>query len=193
MKIRLGYVSNSSSASFAIPSFLLTDEQKEILLSVDDGSMEEISKMLSQKLGVENTYKKPGQSYSRNEEFHQFLTDMKEAKEWDDAGWTITEKPDQQLIYGSTSMDNGSLGELMKKIGIDMDIVEVTRDWGLVKAKHPEAIRHFYQRYEDWYKMNEEEFAAVDNEEDLQLWTDSGWLDMGKNNPYKEDIEREQE
>lgn len=191
MKKRLGFVSNSSSASFAIPSFLLSDEQKEILFSIDDGEMEAMGKMIAEKWGVENTFKKSQQNYPRNEEFHRFLADMKKAKEWDDGGWTITEKPDQQIIFGSSSMDNGSLGELMKKIGIDMDIVEVSRNWGLVKAKHPEAIKHFYEKYEKWYKMNEEEYTAVDNEEDRQCWIDSGWLDIKKNNPYKEDVENE--
>ena len=36
MKVRNGFVSNSSSSSFTIPSFLLTDEQKEMLLSLDE-------------------------------------------------------------------------------------------------------------------------------------------------------------
>ena len=189
MKIRLGYVSNSSSASFSIPSFLLSDDQKEILLDInDDGQNEMLREFLSEKLGITNNYEKPEYDYPRNKQYHRFFDEMVKNKEWDDSRWSIKEDFDRQIMWGATLMDNGSLGELMKKIGIDMDMVEVKRDWGLVKAKHPLAIKHFYELYNRWYKMNQEEYASIKTEEERQLWVDAGWLEMEKNNPYEKDI-----
>lgn len=184
MKKRIGFVSNSSSASFAIPSSLLTDEQIEILLSVDNGVMDEINEILGKK-----TIKNIGASYPRNEEYHKIFKTMVENGQWYD-DWTIQVDQKRNLITASTSCDNGSLETLMERVGIDLSMIEFSGDHEFKKATHPEAIKHFHYLYERWWKMNQDEYNALTDEDEKQLWVEAGWIDMKKNNPYDKENEK---
>lgn len=139
MKIRNGFVSNSSSASFLIPSFLLTEGQKEILLSLDDTS--EDTKKFLEKIRKTKTIKP---NYPKIKEYHNILQQMKEDDQWWDS-WSITENTKMGWIKGSTFMDNGSIATLMKKIGIDLSITEFHSDdqQSIYMATHPEAVKYF--------------------------------------------------
>ena len=154
MKIRTGFVSNSSSTSFCIPSFLLTDEQKELLLTtVDDGERAELYRMLRIKIDPID--------YPKNEDYHRIYNEMLE-NDWADSGWTIQENKELSIIHGSTMMGNGSIQELMEKIGIDLTILQSTNHGhGLVRmATDPQAVKHFIwlheQRWKFWEEQDEE-------------------------------------
>jgi len=100
MKIRNGFVSNSSSSSFVIKKEDLSEEQIEILLNLYDS---------------EN----PNTNYKKNEKYHKILEEEGGIGDF----WDIIEDPDQ-TISGSTVVDNGFLFEFMKKINIDLNKVE---------------------------------------------------------------------
>lgn len=141
MKIRNGFVSNSSSASFTVPSFFLTDEQKEMILSLDDSK--EDRKAIKEFFGDTTPDINDGK-YPRNEEFHKIFQEMEENDQWWDS-WGISESPQEGYIAGGTMMDNGSLKVLMEKIGIDVTAVEFTNDGhsAVYMATHPEAMKFF--------------------------------------------------
>ena len=102
MKIRNGFVSNSSSSSFMIRVDRLNEGQLEILHSLDSTS-EKIKKVMN------HTH----DFYTENPKYKKILSEI----EWGDMPWLIYEK--NNILYGDTFMDNGSMSELMKKINID--------------------------------------------------------------------------
>lgn len=152
MKIRLGHISNSSSASFAIPSFFLTDEQKEMLLSLDDDK--KIKAQIQEKLGKDfddekYNWEDSKNDYPKNEEFHAVYKKMRENKEFYDS-WNIGERHEE--VSGSTWMDNGCLRVLMEKIGVDLTAVQWNKQCGIERATNPEAIKFFIEKYHEWFK-----------------------------------------
>jgi len=165
MKIRNGFVSNSSSASFAMPSFLLTDEQKEMILSLDDSK--EDRKAIAEffgdtSLGINNG------NYPKNEEYHKIFQEMVDNDQWWDS-WTVTRSEKEGWICGGTMMDNGGLKLLMEKIGIDISIVEFLNDGhdAVYLATHPEAAKFFAKKIneemEDFEKKSEEDKEEARN------------------------------
>lgn len=162
MKIRMGHVSNSSSTSFSIPSFLLTDEQKEMLLSLD--SMREMKEQLQEKLAIENgeNWEDSANDYPRDEGYHLTYQDMVEAGKWDDLPWEIGEDKKYKTISGSTGMWNGTIEKFMERIGIDPTMIEITNHGHLMvhMATHPEAVKHniwLHQKWmENWEKFSKE-------------------------------------
>ncbi len=156
MKIRTGFVSNSSSASFCIPSICLTDEQKELLISLDSFA-ETIKKYNDANPGLEIF---PVYDHPKNEAYHKIFQDMVDNKEWGDE-WAVSERryeKDYPWIGGSTWMDNGDLLILMERIGIDLTSMEWDHDYGTTKATNPIAIQFFIDRHRAWYdNLSEEE------------------------------------
>lgn len=156
MKIRQYFVSNSSSASFAIPAWLLTDEQKELILSRDDSKKERDA--FKKALG--GTLSSSDNNYPRNEEYHAQYMYMEEKGEyWD--WWSITENKEQGIICGSTDMNNGTLFVLLEKIGVNRSIIEIMNSHSMDMATHPEAFKFFSRLYakirEEWEKQTDEE------------------------------------
>ena len=109
MKIRKGFVSNSSSSSFIVKKENLTEEQMEVLLSLDNTS-DEVKKVFTDRMYND---------YNRNLEYHKIADEI----EWDE-WWYIYEM--DECINGDTMMSNDCLELFMSKIGINLDKVE----WG---------------------------------------------------------------
>jgi len=103
MKIRNGFVSNSSSSSFIIKKEDLSEEQIEILLNLYP-------------LKDPNDYVS---EYKRSKKYHKKLEEFGGIGD----AWGIKEYPNGD-IYGSTFMDNGYLHEFMQKINIDVDKIK---------------------------------------------------------------------
>ena len=94
MRIRNGFVSNSSSSSFVISKKRLTDNQ---------------IRMIKDHIDVANVLLR-NNTYSENEGNEKVKLFDKLDK------WTITEYPD--ILYCATTMDNFDLKEFLEVIGI---------------------------------------------------------------------------
>lgn len=145
-KIRTGFVSNSSSASFVVAAKFLTDEQKELLLFIDDSKKEK--KHIKEFTGRDIF---PSENnYPRNEEYHQKYKQMLKELDFSDS-WTTYFSERHNTIDGGTYMDNGFLKLLMENIGIDTDKVEFTDQHDTIKATHPDAITFFIDEHKKWF------------------------------------------
>lgn len=151
MKIRNGFVSNSSSSSFAIPMSFLTDEQTEMLLFIDD--MKKDKKTMAE-VFEDDKHLNPVDKYPRNEEYHKIYDDMIEVGEWQDSGWTTSIDPDRVLFGGGTSMWNGTIGSFMEKIGIDVTALQIISPGTVHMPSNPEALKVFAEKRKEqikWY------------------------------------------
>jgi len=161
MKIRNGFVSNSSSSSFAIPLQFLTDEQKEMLLHIDDSK--DVKKKLADITSSEE-FLNPVNNYQRNEEYHKIYQDMLDADDWHDSGWSTDIEPKGIFLIGSTIMWNGTIERFMEKIGIDINCLEITNG-GHCTTRMPnnaEALKLFAKRREE----DIEDFKELQQSED---------------------------
>lgn len=166
MKIRAGFVSNSSSGSFSVPSSLLSDEQKEMLLSLDDMKKEKAK--LQEMLGSDDgpSWENSKNNYPINEEYHKIYQGMVDNGNWYDS-WTIKEDKNNCLISGSTMMDNGSIRLLATAIGIDIEMFQFDEQIDTKLATHPEAVKHFiwmHRKYKKQFDELDEEQKKTQNE-----------------------------
>lgn len=102
MKIRLDFVTNSSSASFVIAKSLLTEQQLEAFRGLNEYIL---AKYHAQKPEDYRNPKIPPDDF------------------WCADSYSIYE--DEYYIEGFTIMDNGDLGKFVKEIGIDPKIVKI--------------------------------------------------------------------
>jgi len=119
MKLRAGFVSNSSSGSFSIPSKLLTVEQKEMLLSLDNWKKQRAELHAKVKPGTKITITSEN-NYPRSKEYHKIYQKMLCDNQVHDS-WMVDERRhyDEEFYWigGATSMDNGSVNYLPHKGG----------------------------------------------------------------------------
>lgn len=162
MKIRQGFVSNSSSSSFIIPSSFLSDEQKEILLSIDDSKDTKV--ILGEMLGIKN-YLGTKSKFPKNKEYHNIYENMIKDKEWHDSPWEISFREEDGVFSGSTMMWNGSIEKLMEKIGIDITALEIINNGHntVHMATNPLAVKFFSDFYDKLKKDIEKEDEILYN------------------------------
>lgn len=106
MRIRAGFVSNSSSASFVIKLEFLSPRQRMEILQYEE---------IAPSMNV------PGSDFGCD-------------------GWTVWEEGDS--LYGETSMDNFSMGNYLRMIGVPMDQVQ----WGDDYNDHMEHCDYDWER-----------------------------------------------
>ena len=159
MKIRTGFVSNSSSGSFSVPSSLLSDEQKEILLSLDDMKKEKAK--LQEMLGSDKdrSWENSKNNYPINDEYHRIYQEMVDNGNWHDR-WERKEDKSDGLISGGTMMDNGSIRLLVTAIGIDVEMFQFDEQCETKLATHPEAVKFFI----NMHKRSLKQFEEMDEE-----------------------------
>jgi len=179
MKIRNGFVSNSSSSSFAIPLSFLTDEQTEMLLSIDSEmkTKEQLATLCGDDRFV-NKYK----DYPRNEKYHKIYQEMIDKGEWWDSPWTTSIELEGDLLSGGTMMYNGTLPIFMEEIGIDISALELNEPGFVTMPNHPEALKVFAKRREAAIKWYNE---LADDSAEKEYLLDGPIED----NPYTLDLE----
>ena len=110
MKIRQGFVSNSSSSSFVIHKGFLSKAQ--------------VSKMFNYQEIVKEYLKDhpiPDKGYYDGEESPEF-----DFSYYEDS-WRLTEL--DTSIFGDTSMDNFQFGDFLRYIGVDRDLISWDEGW----------------------------------------------------------------
>ena len=148
MKIRNGFVSNSSSSSFAIPSSFVTNEQQEAIFTcLDDGRKTRIQLQKHYGGAWDEKDLYPSKGLPRNAEYHKIFEDMIENDEWLDYLWGsyYHGEGENTLIMGSCSMWNGSLGIFFERIGIDTSALEIRNHghMGVHMPTNTEALKIF--------------------------------------------------
>ena len=109
MKIRQGFVSNSSSCSFIIPKSELTESQIEAMLNVS-----EVAKKFNTQFGRVDI--------EGGDFFRSFAVEYFE-EDWNGDRGRIWETED--MIKGVTSCDNFGMVEYMEMIGIDTTRINI--------------------------------------------------------------------
>lgn len=117
MRIRGGFVSNSSSSSF--------------IISKDNLSPEQI-KLIKTHIVSDSLYGNPGYSYLKeyDEETGKLVMPERSLEETLDLSdeWLIHETDEE--IQGATSMDNFEMDNFLEAIGVDPDVIEWGDDYG---------------------------------------------------------------
>ena len=180
MKIRNGFVSNSSSSSFAIPLSFVTDEQQEVIYSCLYGGREtkiQINEKMPGCFPEEELY--PEKGLPVNIEYHNVFQQMIDNEEWDEWGWSSA--PHGDFIEGGASMWNGSLGIFFERIGIDITALQIINSGHMTvhMPSNPEALKFFAKK-----RKEQIEFY---NSLDEDAWEKNHFNGPIVDNPYELD------
>ena len=152
MKIRSGFVSNSSSSSFVILKKSLTTKQKVMILNIEDT----IEKFI--KMDEKNNYK--------DDLLNKFSY-------YDTYPWTIIEYDD--YIFGVTSMDNFSMGDFFDYINVKNDYIK----WGEGWYNEPYPSQLEFIKINQYKEINnydflelKDTFSNLTNEQRLEIMND---------------------
>jgi hypothetical protein len=118
MKIRKGFVSNSSSSSFVVLKDSLTKEQLDMILHYQEWAKFFIE--LEKETLVE--YDDEREDYDKN------FDKLKYKFEYYQDRWYLEEF--DNYIFGSTSMDNFRFGDFFDHIKVNPDYVDWEETWG---------------------------------------------------------------
>ncbi|MEN6550061.1 MAG: hypothetical protein ABFE07_28800 [Armatimonadia bacterium] len=114
MKIRAGFVANSSSCGFIIPLAWIKSEQVEALMSRCQAPEKENPELL--KLGLRTIW----------------VDDPDDKITCDEWLVWVTRRPDgRDCLQGSTMMDNGAMPKLLESLGIPLDAVIYDTESGM--------------------------------------------------------------
>jgi hypothetical protein len=115
MKSRVGFVSNSSSSSFVVETKYLTEEQKAAILDAHGYITND--PVLSPEL-IQDPMMDKWSMGSNDRTYHP-------DGGWIAYPWRVEEK--DGALHGFTSMDNFDMRWFMKRIGVDMEKVDMER------------------------------------------------------------------
>lgn len=118
MKIRNGFVSNSSSSSFVLLKDSITAEQRDMILNYQEWA----KFFIELEKGSFVEYKDPNEDYRENSD------KLKYKFEYYDEGWYLEEF--DNYIFGSTGMDNFRFGDFLEYIKVDQKYTAWEETWG---------------------------------------------------------------
>ena len=156
MKIRNGFVSNSSSSSFVVLKKSLTTKQTEMILNIEE-TIEKLIKIDEKNNDIDNL----------KDKFSYFNTDP----------WRVVEYDD--YIFGETSMDNFSMYDFFDYINVKKEFVK----WGdgYNDEPYPEQLA-FIKRNQRKEKLDiinnydflelKDTFSNLTNEQRLEIMND---------------------
>lgn len=179
MKIRNGFVSNSSSSSFLLFKAYMTPEQIE---QVRDWDTYALTEEYFEK--VRNYYKDSTPDAKIPEFFNREPIEVKEGDfEWEPEGWRVQET--NQTFDIGTDMDNYDFEFFLKVIGVDIDkmglrtLDHYDRVLGLNDArtdiKDFVTDPHYFEHYNEEYWLTSNEYKNKVYKEFLMYSEDGNW------------------
>lgn len=153
MKIRTGYVSNSSSSSFIVLKDAITGKQKDMIINFSEWAKFFIALDEEENYKDAKIYADDKELYQSDDYSKQCRTRLKYKFQYHDDGYWHFEETDD-FIFGTTTMDNFGMDEYFNYIKVDSDYVRWDDGWNDDPSqKDLEFIKNKKQRYRK-YKLN---------------------------------------